>query len=89
MNKTRFKVPTEYQRENIAADIKDELLPSWQIDDIADGIKRICVNGIGNISEVYLSSGLFARVCYAQYGDRRRKRFTLNGLVVKQWRSKA
>ena len=87
--KTILKIPTETQLENIASHIKDKLLLNWDVADIASGIKRVRVNAGGFVSEVYVAPGLFARLCYYEYGGHRtRKPFALNGFLIKQWKER-
>ena len=82
----KIQRPTEHQLLSVAGTIRENLLPRWNVKDITSGIERVRANELGIINEVFVSPGLFATLCYYQYGDRRRKPFRLNGFVVKQWR---
>lgn len=83
---TILKVPTDNQLENIALHIKEQLLRNWSTNQIASGIRRVRVNAVGFISEVYVSQGLFARLCHQHFGDRTRRAFDVGGYRVKSWR---
>ena len=87
-SETILKEPNEQQTIHVARAIKDDLLPRWGVKDIVSGIERVRVNEVGIISEVFISPGLFATLCYYQYGDRTRKPFALNGFMVKRWQRK-
>ena len=84
----QLKEPNEQQAIHVARAIKDDLLPRWGVKDIVSAVERVRVNEIGIISEAFLSPGLFATLCYYQYGDRTRKPFELNGFMVKRWQRK-
>jgi len=83
-----LKKPNGYQLKSVVSIIQDEILRDWDTDRIAAGIKRVCANEIGDVTEVYVSMGLFARLCFYRYGNRTRKPFFLNTFMVKGWRSK-
>ena len=85
---TILQEPSEQQAIYVASAIKDNLLPRWGVKDITSGIERVRVSEIGVIFEAYISPGLFATLCYYQYGNRTRKPFELNGFKVKCWQRK-
>ena len=57
-----LKEPTKRQLETIVDTICEEMLRVSDTSHIANGIRRVRVNEIGIISEVYVSQGLFARL---------------------------
>ena len=87
-SETILKEPNKQQAIHVARAIKDDILPRWGVKDIVSGIERVRVNEIGIISEAFISPGLYATLCYYQYGDRTRKPFELNGFIVKRWQRK-
>ena len=86
MYTTEIKEPNNQQLMSIAEYLKDRLLRNWSVDQIATGIRRVRVNEIGLVSDVYVSEGLFARLCHQQFGDRTRRAFDVGGYRVKTWR---
>ena len=83
---TRLIEPNERQLTTVAEHLKDNLLPNWSVDQIQCGIRRVRVNEVGIISEVYVSRGLFMRLCHYHFGDRTLRAFNLCGYRVKSWR---
>ena len=81
-----LKEPTKHQLETIAETLCEELLRVSDTSHITNGIRRVRVNEIGIISEVYVSQGLFARLCHQKFGDRTRRAFNVGGYRVKSWR---
>ena len=81
-----LKAPNEYQMRSVVTVIQDELLRDWEINDIARGIQRVCANEIGDVTDIYVSPGLWGTLCFYKYGNRTRKPFFLNTFMVKQWR---
>ena len=80
--------PNEHQLKRIANTIQNELLRNWETSEIANGIQRIRATDIGIISDVYVSPGLYARLCHVKYGNRSRKPFRVNnGFRVLMWRT--
>ena len=84
--KTSMVKPNASQIREVARTLKDELLPRWGLKDIASGIRRVSVSEVGYIHEVFVSPGIFATLCYYQFGNRTRKPFQLNGWRVRQWK---
>ena len=82
-----LKEPSDYQLESVANTIHEELLRNWDTSHISNGIRRVRVNEIGIISDVYVSPGLFASLCHIKYGNRFRKPFWVNGFRVSMWRT--
>lgn len=87
-SETELKKPNEQESIRVATAIQDNLLPRWGVKDITSGIERVRVSEIGIIFEAFISPGLFATLCYYQYGNRTRKPFELNGFKVKCWKRK-
>ena len=81
-----LKEPNNQQLVSVAERLKDRLLRNWSVDHIAQGIRRVRVNEVGIVSEVYVSEGLFARLCHQHFGNRTRRAFDVNGYRVKTWR---
>ena len=86
MKTVELKKPNDEQLMHVAGTLKDEILTRWGLKDIANGIQRVGLTEVGFVSEVYVSQGIFATLCYYHFGDRTRKAFQVNGLTVKQWR---
>lgn len=82
-----IKAPNERQLKSVSSALQDALLRNWDTLQITNGIQRVRVNEIGDVTEVYISPGLYARVCHAKYGNRSRKPFHLNGFQVSMWRT--
>lgn len=76
------KRPTEQQLNSVVSVLQDELLRDWDTATIANGIKGVRTNNIGIVSEVFVTPGLYARLCHYHYGNRRRKPFEVNGFRV-------
>ena len=85
-SKTTLKVPDAQQLKSLSGQIREGLLCDWDADDIALGIRRVRSNEIGDVSDVYVSPGIFSVLCHQHFGNRKRKPFELNGLTIKQWR---
>ena len=83
---TEIKEANKHQLMSIAEHLKDRLLRNWSVDQIATGIRRVRVNEAGIVSEVYVSQGLFARLCHQKFGNRTRRAFEVGGYRVKTWR---
>ena len=81
-----LKAPNEYQLRSVVSVIQDELLRDWDVSDIGNGIKRVCANEIGDVTDVYVLPGLWGTLCFYKYGNRTRKPFFLNTFMVRQWR---
>ena len=86
MQTRKLQKPDAQQLQTIASILKDELLPRWGVKDISTGIQRVGVTEVGFVTEVYVSPGIFATLCYYRYSNRTRKPFQVNGFTVKQWR---
>ena len=86
MAKTFLKEPNTHQLASVAKHIRDKLLRNWSIEQIACSIRRVRINEVGIISEVYVSQGLFARLCHYHFGDRTLRAFDVGGYRVKSWR---
>ena len=86
MRTAKLIKPSDEQLIQVAGSIRDEVLPNWDLKDIASGVQRVGVTEVGFVNEVYVSSGIFATLCYYHYSDRTRKPFRVNGFTVKQWR---
>ena len=84
-SETKIVTPDEHQLKSVATVIREEMLHNWDADDIGLGIRRVRVNEIGDVLEVYLSPGIYAWLCHQKYGNRKRKPFQLNGIYIKQW----
>ena len=81
-----LKKPNEYQLNSVANALRDELLRDWDTSHIIDGIQRVRANEIGEVTDVFVSPGLYARLCHANHGNRSRKPFWVNGFRVSMWR---
>ena len=81
-----LKKPNEYQLRSVVTVIQTELLKDWEISDIGNGIQRVCANEIGEVTDAYVSPGLYAMLCFYKHGNRTRKPFFLNTFWIKQWR---
>jgi len=81
-----LKAPNEYQLKSVATVIQDKLLRDWELTDISRGIQRVCANEIGDVTDAYVSPGLWGTLCFYKYGNRTRKPFFLNTFWIKQWR---
>ena len=75
MKTVELKKPNDEQLMSVAGTLKDEILTRWGLKDIANGIQRVGLTEVGFVSEVYVSQGIFARLCYYHFGDRRVKPF--------------
>lgn len=83
---TFVKEPQDHQLVSVAEHLKDRLLRNWSVEQISTGICRVRINEVGIISEVYVSQGLFARLCHQHFGDRTRRAFDVGGYRIKSWR---
>ena len=86
MKTTQLTKPNEYQLRSVVSVIQNELLRDWDVSDIGNGIKRVCANEIGDVTDVYVAPGLWGTLCFYRYGNRTRKPFFLNTFMVKQWK---
>ena len=84
--KTKLKKPNNKQLETVAIAIQERLLRDWEISNIMTGVRRVGVTEIGSITEVYVSPGLFARLCHIIYGNRTQKPFWVRGFRVLKWK---
>ena len=83
---TEIKEPNGQQLVSVAEHIKEKLLRNWGVDQIKTGIRRVRVNEVGIISEVFVSQGLFATLCHRKFGNRTKRAFDVGGYWVKSWR---
>ena len=83
---TKLKKPNNTQLETVGTALQERLLRNWDISNITTGIQRVRVTEIGNITEVYVSPGLFVRLCHLVYGNRTQKPFWVGGFRVLIWK---
>ena len=78
--------PNEYQLKSVANALQDKLLRDWDATDIATGIQRVRANEIGEVTDVFVSPGLYARLCHLAHSNDSRNPFWVKGFRVSMWR---
>lgn len=82
-----IKAPNERQLKSVSNALQDVLLRNWDTSQIVNGIQRVRANEIGDVTEVFVSPGLYATLCHQKHGNRSRKPFWVNGFRVLMWRT--